>query len=102
MLQLSLETVIGMDGPIDSFLKYKPYNYKTRRQKNKKVQKILADLQPTYGTRVVPVIRLAIRVHDCTGVVTLMRKPSMSNYLIPIVMSIVPLRHGWMVQLIHF
>ncbi|KAM0065872.1 hypothetical protein Hdeb2414_s0003g00119471 [Helianthus debilis subsp. tardiflorus] len=49
-----------MDGPTDSFLKHKPYNSKTRRQKNKKVQKKLGDLQRTYGTRVVPVFVLSL------------------------------------------
>ncbi|KAJ0622543.1 hypothetical protein HanIR_Chr01g0021861 [Helianthus annuus] len=37
-------------------------------------------------------INLAIRVQNCIGIVTLMRRPSIFNYLIPIVMSIVPLR----------
>ncbi|MFS7901474.1 hypothetical protein Hanom_Chr01g00000091 [Helianthus anomalus] len=49
-----------MDGPTDSFLKHKPYNSKTRRQKNKKVQKKVGDLQRTYGTRVVPVFVLSL------------------------------------------
>ncbi|KAF5784545.1 hypothetical protein HanXRQr2_Chr11g0520691 [Helianthus annuus] len=49
-----------MDGPADSYLKHKPYNSKTRRQKNKKVQKKLGDLQRTYGTRVVPVFVLSL------------------------------------------
>ncbi|KAM0051009.1 hypothetical protein Hdeb2414_s0007g00230361 [Helianthus debilis subsp. tardiflorus] len=37
-------------------------------------------------------INLDIRVQNFIGIVTLMRKPSIFNYLIPIVMTIIPLR----------